>query len=275
MSERVTTDLPGYSRPRGCLFDGLLYKGFADMMPSDRPASRIYGKSLGRKHILPPPFRCRLWIFTGQRRPDKNPGDPLCPVLSIQNFHPGQTDRVMAATNLGFQGIYQGSKKALNLTGNGPVAKAPSPLYGKTCGSFLFFCLCSRIGRGFRSIIGKKRLIKNLHGMLSLSKLPILDAGAFAQFCKETLNILPGSFTQSFSRLKINKALRPFDVKGRNIRPHPVLLHTGPKCIPKPLSGYRLILTFIVHKTFSAQLFSQLFTPDAIRNYYIIGKTIS
>ena len=52
MSERVTTDPPGYSCTRDCLFDGLLREGFVDMMPSDRPASRIHGKPLPSRTII-------------------------------------------------------------------------------------------------------------------------------------------------------------------------------------------------------------------------------
>ena len=165
-----------------------------------------------------------------------------------------RTDRVMAAANLGLQGIYQGSEKLLNLTGNHPIAEAPGPLDGKIGGSFLFFRLCSRIDRGFRRIIGKKRLIKNLHGMLGLPYLPVLNAGAFPQLCKETLNILPGAFTQSFPRQEINKVLSPFDIKNRTVRPYPVLLHTCLKRIPKLLSGCRAVLIFFDHKTYLFQL---------------------
>jgi len=64
----------------------------------------------------------------------------------------------------------------------------------------------------------------------------------------------PRAITQSLSRQKINIGLRPFDIKERTIRPHPVLLHTGLKSIPKFLSRCRLLWTFFIHKSYSIQV---------------------
>jgi hypothetical protein len=75
----------------------------------------------------------------------------------------------------------------------------------------------------------------------------------FSQVGKKGLNILARPLAQSFSREKINMGLRPFDIKERTVRPHPVILHTGLKSIPEFLSRCRLLWTFFVHKTFSIQ----------------------
>ena len=60
------------------------------MMPPHSAASRINRKALGREHILPDPFRRRLWIFAGQRRPDIDSGNPIGLILFINNLHPGK-----------------------------------------------------------------------------------------------------------------------------------------------------------------------------------------
>jgi len=88
---------------------------------------------------------------------------------------------------------------------------------------------------------------------LSLPYLPVLETGTFTQVGKKGLNILARSITQSFFRKKINIGLRPFDIKERTIRPHPVLLHTGLKRIPKFLSRYRLLWAFFIHKSYPIQ----------------------
>jgi len=88
---------------------------------------------------------------------------------------------------------------------------------------------------------------------LSLPYLPVLETGPFTQAGKKGLNILARAITQSFSRQKINIGLRPFDIKERTIRPHPVLLHTGLKSIPKLLSCCRLLWAFFIHKSYPIQ----------------------
>jgi len=88
---------------------------------------------------------------------------------------------------------------------------------------------------------------------LSLPYLPVLETGPFTQVGKKGLNILARAITQSLSRQKTNIGLRPFDIKERTIRPHPVLLHTGLKSIPKFLSRYRLLWAFFIHKSYRIQ----------------------
>jgi len=87
----------------------------------------------------------------------------------------------------------------------------------------------------------------------SLPYLPVLETGMFTQAGKKGLDILARAITQSLSRQKINIGLRPFDIKERTIRPHPVLLHTGLKSIPKLLSCCRLLWAFFIHKSYPIQ----------------------
>jgi len=88
---------------------------------------------------------------------------------------------------------------------------------------------------------------------LSLFYLPVLETGTFTQAGKKGLDILARAITQSLSRQKINIGLRPFDIKERTIGPHPVLLRTGLKSIPKFLSRCRLLWAFFIHKSYPIQ----------------------
>jgi len=59
---------------------------------------------------------------------------------------------------------------------------------------------------------------------------------------------------QTSFRKKINKGLGPVDIKTRMIGPHPVILHTGLKSIPKILSRCGLLWTFFIHKSYPIQV---------------------
>jgi hypothetical protein len=82
----------------------------------------------------------------------------------------------------------------------------------------------------------------------------------FNQAGKKGLNILTRPLAQSLSREKINMGLRPFDIKERTVRPHPVVLHIGLKSIPEFLSCCGLLLTFFIHKTNSIQVVNAQYT---------------
>jgi len=103
----------------------------------------------------------------------------------------------------------------------------------------------------------------------SLFYLPVLETGTFTQVGKKGLNILARAITQSLSRQKINIGLRPFDIKERTIRPHPVLLHTGLKHIPKFLSRCRLLWTFFIHKSYPIQGVNVQLRVVCRQNYYM------
>ena len=95
--------------------------------------------------------------------------------------------------------------------------------------------------------------IEKLQGVLGLPYLPVLNTGPFIEVGKKGFNILTRAFPQSLSRQKINIGLDPFDIKELTIRPHPVILHTGPKRIPEFLSRCVLLLTFFLHKSHPIQ----------------------
>ena len=58
-----------------------------------------------------------------------------------------------------------------------------------------------------------------------------------------------------------HKGLRPFDIKGRTVRPYPVLLHAGLKDVPKSLNGRRFVWNFLSHKALQLQIFRSILLP--------------
>ena len=100
-----------------------------------------------------------------------------------------------------------------------------------------------------RDIARKKLLVENFHGVFGLPHLPLLDSLTIAKIFQKRLDILARTIPQFFSREEINKSLRPFDIKGRTVRPYPVLLQASLKGVPKSLSCRRLVLNFLRHKT--------------------------
>jgi len=81
-----------------------------------------------------------------------------------------------------------------------------------------------------------------------LSCLPLLDAGPFAQIGQKGFDILTRTMAQPLPMEKINKGLRPLDIKVRTLGTHPVILSTGLKRIPKFLGRCRFLWTFFIHK---------------------------
>ena len=179
-----------------------------------------------------------------------------------------RTDRVMAGSNFGFQGIYQWRKKTLNLGGNHPVAES-TWYQNSSRGPFFVFSHGRRFCRSLGDIIGKKRLVANFQGVPGLPQLPVLDAGLLAKIGKKGLDILRRTVAQSLPWQKINICLRPFDIKKRTVRPDTVILHTGLKGILKLLSRCGLFSDFFRHKIHPFQRFNRKSRPYAIRNYYV------
>ena len=86
--------------------------------------------------------------------------------------------------------------------------------------------------------------------LTKIGSRPILVSGHFQQLiCRKQLDIFSRTIPQFFPREKFNKSLRPFDIKGRTVRPYPVLFQASLKDVPKSLSCRRLVLNFFRHKT--------------------------
>jgi hypothetical protein len=68
------------------------------------------------------------------------------------------------------------------------------------------------------------------------------------QVGQKGFNILSRTVAQALPGQKVNKGLRPFDIKERSARRHLVILRTGPKSAPKFFSRCGLAWTFFIHK---------------------------
>jgi len=100
----------------------------------------------------------------------------------------------------------------------------------------------------------QSRAFHGLHGVFGLPHLPLLDFWTIAKIFQKRLDILARTIPQFFSREEINKSLRPFDIKGRTIRPYPVLLQASLKGVPKSLSCRRLVLNFFLPRQITGAL---------------------
>ncbi|MFZ5759668.1 MAG: hypothetical protein ACOY32_08585 [Thermodesulfobacteriota bacterium] len=153
----------------------------------------------------------------------------------------------MPTADFRLQGIHQRRKKPLDLAGNHPVAEIPGRSHSPG-GTFPVLNLRQWFRATLRGIGGKKHFIKDFQGMFRLLNLPIFIARTLPQIRQEIFDIVTGAIEQPLSGQKIDKRLRPFDIKNRSVRPHPVLLHAGLKSVPELLRLRELDLTFFVHK---------------------------
>ena len=115
-----------------------------------------------------------------------------------------------------------------------------------------------------RGIARKKLLIENFQGVLGLPYLALRHSRTFTKICRKPLDITARTIQQPFSRGKINKSLRAFDIKRRTIRPYPALLHAGPKGTPKSLRGSRFDWNYLSHKTNTTSNTYSYFHPIVI-----------
>ena len=106
--------------------------------------------------------------------------------------------------------------------------------------------------------------------LTKIGSRPILVSGHFQQLiCRKQLDIFSRTIPQFFPREKFNKSLRPFDIKGRTVRPYPVPLQASLKGILKSLSCRRLVWNFFSHKTPQLQTVIVVFSYRNRQNKYI------